>query len=56
MKRYPKRAVHDKATIHGILDEVRGSPDGRQGTLSHAGVSRAAVLRWGGGQTRSHML
>ena len=22
MKRYPKRAVHDKATIHAILDEV----------------------------------
>ena len=24
MKRYPKRAVHDKATIHAILDEVSG--------------------------------
>ncbi len=24
MKRYPKRAVHDKATIHAILDEVLG--------------------------------
>lgn len=23
MKRYPKRAVHDRATIHAILDEVR---------------------------------
>ena len=49
MKRYPKRAVHDKAPIHAILDEVRGPFFEVEGFSVHSPARYAPLCRHSNG-------